>query len=370
MQSYEVLVRGSGCVGRSLALALSAQGLRVAMLGSHEASQAQREDVRTYALNAASVALLRQLKVWDALPRDAISPVYDMRVAGDEAGALLEFSAWQQGVTELAFIVDAAALEQQLAEAIRYAPHVKIVDAAVPASLTLLCEGRDSALRAELGVRFDRHSYGQSALAARVTSDQAHQGVARQWFRAPDILALLPFERPQPARSYGLVWSMPEAQAAEMAAAGEEDFETALNQASGGQAGHLRLASGRFTWPLALARAEPLTGKGWALLGDAAHLVHPLSGHGLNLGLADVAALAEVLAARESWRPLSDERLLRRYARQRLAATWAMGELTDGLQRVFASQASPLRLLRNQGMTALNRLPALKRWLTARALGA
>src|SRR6218665_2575336 len=132
MQTYDVLVRGSGCVGRSLALALGAQGLRVALLGTAEASAAQREDVRTYALNAASVGLLRELKVWDSLPPDSATPVYDMKVCGDRAGSMLEFSAWQQGVAELAFIVDAGALEQQLAAALRFSPHVQIVDKPVP----------------------------------------------------------------------------------------------------------------------------------------------------------------------------------------------------------------------------------------------
>ncbi|MCV2359805.1 FAD-dependent monooxygenase [Paucibacter sp. TC2R-5] len=369
MQKYEVLVRGSGCVGRSLALALGAQGLRVALLGSAEASLAQREDVRSYALNAASVRLLRELKVWDSLPLDAISPVYDIKVSGDQAGALLEFSAWQQGVAELAFIVDAGALEQQLATALRFSPHVKIVDAPVPADLTALCEGRDSQQRAELGVRFEAHAYGHRAIAARLSSNLPHQGVARQWFRSPDVLALLPIEKPSPGSSYGLVWSLPEQQALDLLAAPDAEFEAALNAASGGEAGILTLATGRSSWPLARAQAEPVQGPGWVLLGDAAHLVHPLAGQGLNLGLADVAALAAVLATKEAWRSVGDERLLRRFARARMAPNWAMGELTDGLLKVFASEAMPLRELRNKGLNALNSVPPLKRWLITRALG-
>ncbi|QPF72700.1 2-octaprenyl-3-methyl-6-methoxy-1,4-benzoquinol hydroxylase [Roseateles sp. DAIF2] len=367
-QEFDVLVRGEGCVGRALALALSAQGLRVALLGRDET--ARDEDLRTYALNAASVALLRELRVWDALPPDAVSPVYEMQVQGDQAAGQLGFSAWQQGVGELAHIVDAAALEQQLAAALRFAPHVKRVTAPVPAGLEALCEGRDSAARAALGVRFERHGYAQTAIAARLVASEAHQGVARQWFRAPDVLALLPFERPEPQRSYGLVWSLPRERAEELLAAGPAEFESALLQATGGAVGPLALAGGRAAWPLAHARADRVSGPGWVLLGDAAHQVHPLAGQGLNLGFADVATLVRVLREREAWRPLGDERLLRRFARERAVPNWAMGELTDGLLRVFASEAPGLRELRNRGMGLLNHLPPVKRWLTGRALGA
>ena len=352
-----------------MALALGAQGLRVALLGSADASPAQREDVRSYALNAASQRLLRDLKVWDSLPADAVTPVYDIKVSGDQAGASLAFSAWQQGVAELAFIVDAGALEQQLATALRFSPHVRIVDKPVQADLTALCEGRESLERAALGVRFETQPYGHRAIAARLSADQAHQGIARQWFRCPDVLALLPIEKPAPGASYGLVWSLPEQQAQDLLAAPKAEFEAALNAASGAEAGVLSLASGLSSWPLARAQATPVHGPGWVLLGDCAHLFHPLAGQGLNLGLADVASLAAVLAGKEAWRSAGDERLLRRFARARMAPNWAMGELTDGLLRVFASDAVPLRELRNKGLSALNSVPPLKRWLTTRALG-
>jgi len=367
MESYDILVRGSGCVARSLALALGAQGLRVALLAPPEPSPQQREDVRTYALNSASVALLRELKVWDALPDDARSPVYDMSIRGDDAGAQLGFSAWQQGVRELAYIVDAAELESQLAAALRYAPKVDVVAQPVPAALEALCEGRDSARRAELGVGFAPQHYGQRGLAARLVSPDPHQGIARQWFRAPDVLALLPFERPAPAQSYGLVWSLPEARALELQAMPEADFESALSEACGLPG--LKLASARQSWPLSMARAEAVCGPGWVLLGDAAHLVHPLAGQGLNLGLGDVAALLRVLGEREAWRALGDARLLRRYARERALPTLAMTELTDGLLKLFASDAAPLKSLRNQGLGLLDRAGPIKRWLTSQALG-
>ncbi|MEP7057759.1 MAG: FAD-dependent monooxygenase [Caldimonas sp.] len=368
MNAFDVQVHGAGIVGHSLALALARLGLKVA-LRRDAAAAGRADDVRAYALNPASVALLRSLKVWDALPAHAATAVYDMQVHGDASGAALEFSAWEQRVGALATITDAAVLERELAAAVRFAPHVTFTDSDVDASLTAICDGRASARRDSLGAGFERHDYGQRAIAARLTAAQPHRGIARQWFRAPDVLALLPFDAPQPGHSYALVWSLPDARAGELLAADAPAFEQALMQATGADAGELKLASARAAWPLQLGRAERWCGRGWVLLGDAAHVVHPLAGQGLNLGLADVAMLARVIAAREPWRELGDERLLRRYERERAAPTWAMGEMTDGLLRLFSHRSPALAELRNRGLTLVNRLTPLKRWLTGQALG-
>jgi ubiquinone biosynthesis UbiH/UbiF/VisC/COQ6 family hydroxylase len=253
---------------------------------------------------------------------------------------------------------------------VRFAPHLMQVgpEDEPRAALTALCEGKASARRDALGVRFVRHDYGQTAIAARLTASAPHQGVARQWFRAPDVLALLPFDAPMPQRSYALVWSLPAQRAGELLALDAPAFEQALNEATGGDAGLLALGSARAAWPLMLAQAESWCGPGWVLLGDAAHVVHPLAGQGLNLGLADVAALTAVLGAREPWRDLGDARLLRRYARERLAPTWAMGRVTDGLLQLFSHPAPAARELRNRGLSLVNHLSPVKRWLAARAL--
>ena len=377
MERFNVQVLGAGIVGRSLALSLARLGLRVALLP--DAAQAAgpgpaQPDVRAYALNAASVALLRGLKVWDALPAHAATPVLDMHVQGDAAPAAIDFSAWQQRVDALAWITDAAVLERALAQAVRFAPHISVIEADsahdVQATLTALCEGRASPTRTALGVSFERHDYGHRGIAARLTSARPHQGMARQWFRSPDVLALLPFDTPVPDASYALVWSVPDARATELLALDDAAFEQALMQATGAEAGVLTLASKRASWPLMQASAQAWCGPGWVLLGDAAHVVHPLAGQGLNLGLADVAALTQVIEQREAWRDLGDEKLLRRYTRERIAPTWAMGQVTDGLLNLFAEPSPTLRELRNRGLSLVNRLSPLKRWLTDQALRA
>lgn len=367
MDRYDVQVRGAGIVGQALALTLARQGLRIALVAQKDRAE-RGADLRAYALNAPAIELLRSLKVWDALPAAGRTAVYDMRVEGDIPGAAIEFSAYDQRVGELAWIVDAAALEGELASAVRFAPHIQVVVEPVPAALTALCEGRESSTRELLGVTFERHDYAQRAIAARLIASKPHAHVAHQWFRSPDVLALLPFDTPSPGCSYALVWSLPQERADELLALDDAAFEAQLMQASGGTAGELKLSSSRGAWPLMRAQASAWCGPGWVLLGDAAHVVHPLAGQGLNLGLADVTSLARVIAEREPWRALGDEKLLRRYVRERASPTWAMGQMTEGLLMLFAQNAAPLKELRNRGLTLVNRLSPLKRWLAQQAL--
>jgi len=209
-------------------------------------------------------------------------------------------------------------------------------------------------------------------------ASRPHQGVARQWFRSPDVLALLPFHDPEPGSSYGLVWSLPKARGQAALTMSNEAFNESLNEAlsdigAHAEVGTLAVNGAVAAWPLALGRADRWCGSGWVLLGDAAHQVHPLAGQGLNLGLADVDTLVAVLGqarAQEPWRLAGDERLLRRYARRRDWPTRAMSGVTDGLLHLFADERAPVRELRNAGMALLNHVAPVKRWLVGRALDA
>ena len=230
-------------------------------------------------------------------------------------------------------------------------------------------EGKDSATRAAMGSRMARRPYAHQAIAARLVAARPHAGLARQWFRSPDVLALLPMDQPRRDHGLALVWSVPDERAAALLALSDEAFEAELLLATAGAAGELRLQGARAAWPLSVGRAEPLYGPGWLLLGDAAHVVHPLAGQGLNLGLADVASIARVLAEREAWRSPGDERLLARHARARAGDTLAMRALTDGLLQLFSHPSPWAKELRNRGLGLVNHVPPLKRLLTRAAMG-
>ncbi len=364
--SFDICIRGAGVVGRTLALLLSRERLRIALVADGAPPHgADHVDVRAYALNAASRAVLESLRCW---PDDAqATPVRRMQVHGDQGG-LVQFDAAEQARPALAWIVDVPTLETHLTDAVRYQPRIEVVPAPVAASLTVVCEGRASRTRAEFGVEFDVTPYGQHAVATRLRCEKPHGQTARQWFTQDEILAFLPLGGPE-GDTVAVVWSVPPERAAALLALSPEEFAAQIEAASHQALGRLTLQGERASWPLQLARASRWVGPGWALAGDAAHAVHPLSGQGLNLGLADAAALAEVLHARDYWRSCGDLRLLRRYERARKADVVATSLVTDGLQRLFSTPATPARALRNWGLNGFDRSGPLKQWVARRAMG-
>ncbi len=362
LMPLDVCIRGAGIVGRTLALLLARERLRVGLVRGPAASAGAASDVRAYALNAASKEMLELVRGW---PDEAhATPVCRMEVHGD-AGGELHFRAEDQGVPALAWIVDVGALLARLEDALKFAPQVTWLDAAQPADLTVVSEGRASSTRAEYGVAFDVTPYPQHAIAARLECELPHDGVARQWFANGEILALLPLG----GRNVALVWSVAESRAGALLSMDAEAFASQVGAACHGALGGLKLASERAEWPLQLAKAQRWCGPGWVLAGDAAHTVHPLAGQGLNLGLADAGELARILHEREYWRSAGDTRLLRRYERSRKADVAAMGAVTDGLQLLFAREGDPWSSLRNWGMSGVDRSGPVKDWLARQAMG-
>lgn len=362
---FDVCIRGAGVVGRTLALLLARDRLRVGLVESPESAQSQASDVRAYAMNAASRELLTRLRAWPDEPE--ATAVLRMDVHGDEGGRV-QFRTEDLGADALAWIVNATALHDRLGQALRFQPLVELIADPRPAALTVVCEGKHSATRAAYGVQYDVTYYAQHAIAARLTCERPHEQVARQWFSDGEILALLPLGGAN-GHSVALVWSVRQDRVGELMDLPSAEFEACLTAASQGRLGPLRLASERARWPLQLAQASHWCGPGWVLAGDAAHTVHPLAGQGLNLGLADVQELARVLHEREYWRSVGDVKLLRRYERARKAQVTAMQLGTDSLQQLFAQPSAPWGWLRNWGMRGFDRSGPIKQWVARQAAG-
>ncbi len=361
---FDVCIRGDGVVGRTLALLLAKERLKVALVS--QSKDLSPADIRAYALNSASKQLLESLRVWpDA---SFATPVEKMRVWGDDGGTV-DFTAQASRQEALTWIVDVSQLESQLLQACNYQSLIETVDAPVPSPLSVICEGQKSSSRSDLKAKWTRKTYAQRAIAARLESDLPHGGTARQWFaQHGEVLALLPM-RGSLGNSLALVWSVSDERATLLEHLPPEEFCTALSAACQHSVGSICMIGQRASWALALGSAERWVGPGWALAGDAAHTVHPLAGQGLNLGLADAASLCQVLASREYWRGLGDEKLLRRYERSRKAEVAAVGAVTDGLQRLFAQTEPAWQSVRNWGMNGFAASAPLKNWLIQRAAG-
>jgi len=224
-------------------------------------------------------------------------------------------------------------------------------------------DGARSAVRAATGINADETPYGQTGLVANFACATPHHGVAFQWFCDEGIVALLPL----PGDFVSLVWSAPSARAEELRALDADAFAQRVTARTQGVLGSLTLRGPVAGFPLRMIRVDRLIDERLALVGDAAHVVHPLAGHGLNLGLQDVSELLRVLSARESFRDLGDPVLLRRYERARAEPVGLMRFTTDSLARLFGADDPLLRQVRNLGLSAVNRLAPLKNALIRHA---
>jgi len=390
----DVCVVGDGVIGRAAALGFAQAGLKVSLL-SHpaggRASLIEDEwDARVYAINHVAHKVLSSLKVWDALDASRISPVDSMVVKGDGQSmpGVLAFDAYGARVDTLAWIVEERNLNQALDAALRFASNIQRVhgravrlstgaDAAhveldngscLSAALLVGADGRQSWVRAQCGIDIDYRPYGQHAVVTNFACEQPHRDTAYQWFSPHEgIIALLPL----PGRRVSLVWSAPDALADVLQQESAHQLAARVSAACGRQLGELTPLPPQTvrSFPLALIRPHALTAPRVALIGDAAHVVHPLAGHGMNLGFADVAALVHIVAGREAHRDCGDARVLSRYVRARKEDILLMQLATDGLARLFSIDFEPVRVVRNIGLSLVNQLPGLKRRLIGHALG-
>jgi ubiquinone biosynthesis UbiH/UbiF/VisC/COQ6 family hydroxylase len=384
---YDVLIVGAGLVGASLACALRPAGLKVALLDSDLPPEPSRAgwDSRVYAISPGSRDFLRACGAWERLPHERVAAVQGMEVYGDDGKAEIAFSAYECGIPELCLIVEGREIQRALGAALAQSDgaatlfgHSPIalavgesgiaVDLAaaetIDARLLVGADGPQSWVREAAGIEQSGRSYAQSAVVANFEAERAHDSVARQWFLHEGVLALLPL----PANRVSLVWSTSEALAQRLLSLESYELAHEVASACGFLLGEMRVITGPRAFPLRLMRAAELVRPRIALLGDAAHVLHPLAGQGLNLGFGDAAELAGVLRARGAQDDCGDYRLLRRYARARAEAITAMQWTTDGLQRLFNSRAPGVRPLRNAGLRWTNRVTALKNVLVEHAL--
>jgi 2-octaprenylphenol hydroxylase len=386
---FDVIVVGAGLVGAGFALAVGGAGLRLAVVDKHVPKLAGGPvgwDSRIYAISPGSVTFLRECGVWDKLDAARLCSVEDMQVFGDDEISELDFGAYAAGLRELAVIAENREVQRVLWQALNVAPHVEIIAPAVcrelsfepdAAALSLadgrtlrarLIVGADSAeswVRKQTGIDVRVRAYQQTAVVANFSTALPHHGVATQWFQRNGILALLPL----PGERVSMVWSTVTGHADELLAQSVEVLAAQVMAAAHNKFGDMRVITPAVAFPLQIQRVQRLVMPRLALIGDAAHNVHPLAGQGVNLGFRDAHELAQVLAGRGAQSDCGDFPLLRRYERARKEDIATMQFTTDTLQRLFNNDDARLAKLRNFGLRLVNRQSRLKNLLVRHAVG-
>jgi len=382
----DVAIVGAGLVGASLARALATSGLSLAIVeGAPPPERTQDWDARIYALSPGNVAFLQTLGAWGALDRSRVCPVRAMRIFGDDGRSQIEFSAYDAGVNELAWNVESGELQRALWLLLERQPKLSLVYPARPSSLDVgadaatlrtdagqsissrLLVGADGAnswVRREAGFQADARPYGEKGVVANFACERPHRGTALQWFRADGVLAYLPL----PGDRISIVWSTADAHAAELMSMPPDEFCARVAQAGAGTLGKLDLLTPPAAFALTHLVVRDIARPRLALIGDAAHVVHPLAGQGVNLGFGDARALAAVLQDRTASRDPGDYSLLRRFERSRAEDILAMRLVTDGLQRLFRARQPWVARLRNLGLNLTDAVPVIKTMLARRAM--
>jgi 2-octaprenyl-6-methoxyphenol hydroxylase len=384
----EVLIVGGGFVGGALACALDRAGISsiVAEAGDPARALAADFDGRASAISLTSRRLLTALGIWHRLAEEA-APMLDIRVSEGDSRLFLHYHHRDVGDEPFGHMVENRTLRRatlaQLAECkeVRLLAPAQVVsverhrDGAeatladgikVRGRLIVAADGRDSRVREEAGIRVTSWSYRQTAIVCTVAHERPHNFIANEHFLPAGPFAILPLT----GNRCSLVWTERADLAPIIMRLDDRDFLAELSKRFGDFLGALSLVGPRWSYPLSLQYAATSIGQRLALVGDAAHAMHPIAGQGLNMGYRDVAALDEVLSnARAAGRDLGERSVLARYERWRRFDNTMMLALADGLTRLFSNDIPPLRLARDAGLAIVDRIPPLKRFFMRHAMG-
>ena len=397
---YDVAIIGAGIAGSALAAALSGNGMHIALVEAMPLSgralppeiALEHFDSRVSAITPRSRELLRSLGAWQAIEAYRQFPYRHMTVWDAEGTGQIEFDCSEVDVDALGHIVENRAIVSALLGCVKSSADISLYNPArlaafsggddapvelsleggesLRASLLVAADGALSRVREMAGFDTREWDYGHRAIVATVQVEQDHRDTAWQRFLPSGPLALLPLPRSDEQNYCSIVWSLQESLVDDLLALEDGEFCTELEKAIEGRLGAILASSPRSAFPLRQRHAVDYVQPGVALVADAAHTIHPLAGQGINLGLQDVAVLAEeILAGRERGTSPGEMSLLRRYQRRRKGENLLMMAAMDGFNRLFEQQALPLRWLRNVGMRGVDQLAPVKQQLIRHAMG-
>jgi 2-octaprenyl-6-methoxyphenol hydroxylase len=389
--AHDLLIVGGGLVGASLAIALAGRGLRIGLVEAHPPGDPGQPayDDRAIALAHGSCRIFEGMGVWADMAASA-EPICEIHVSERGRFGFTHLSAKEEGVPALGHVATAREIGRALLGALRGAEGVDWIAPAqvvavradadracitveqdgqrseLAAALLVAADGGRSFVREALGLPVVQRDYGQSAVVTNVTPERPHRNVAFERFTEEGPIALLPMTGGRCA----VVWTVPDTQVESVLALDDAAFLAAFQERFGHRLGRFLRVGRRDAYPLQLLRVREAVRGRVALIGNAAHTLHPIAGQGFNLGLRDVAALAElVLEARARGEDIGGDAVLAGYEAWRLDEQRKMAQATDGLARLFANPLPPLRLARNLGMLALDLFAPARHALARTAMG-
>ncbi|MFP6744986.1 MAG: UbiH/UbiF/VisC/COQ6 family ubiquinone biosynthesis hydroxylase [Alphaproteobacteria bacterium] len=384
----EVLIVGGGMVGLTLGCALAGAGMEVAVVDRADPACHLDSgfDGRASAIAHGTKLTLDGIGVWSGMARDA-EPIREIRVSDGDSPLFLHYDHRDLGNDPLGYMVENRHFRQALYAAADGVERLQLVAPTglrhltrteaggeaelddgryVRARLVIAADGRQSAVRREAGIPVTTWTYDQTGIVCTVTHERSHRGIAHERFLSAGPFAILPLS----GNRSSLVWTERSDLAPAIMALDHSGFHAEMAGRFGGFLGLLQVTGPRWSYPLALSYAARYNDTRLALVGDAAHAIHPIAGQGLNLGLRDVAALSEVLVdARRLGLDIGGADVLARYGRWRRVDTTLLLAVTDSLNRLFSNDIAPLRLARDLGLAAVNQLPPLKRLFMRHAMG-